>query len=158
MEWLWLMVLLLVVLGILGLALPVLPGAPLLFGGLLLGAWIDGFARVSVTATVVIGVLALLAWLIDIVASLLTTRSVGASQLALIGTVVGALVGMLAGVPGLIIGTVAGATIGELIANRDAARATRVGVAAGLGFALALAVKLLFALLMLGIFAYAYFF
>jgi uncharacterized protein YqgC (DUF456 family) len=158
MEWLWLAAFLLILLGLAGLLLPMLPGVPLLFGGFLLAAWIDDFARVSVIAMAIIGVLALLAWLIDLLASLITTKSAGASRQAMIGTIVGALVGMLAGVPGLILGTVAGAIIGETIASRDAAHATRVGVAAGLGFALALAAKLVFALLMAGVFVYAYFY
>jgi uncharacterized protein YqgC (DUF456 family) len=158
MEWLWLAAFLLMLLGFAGLLLPMLPGVPLLFGGFLLAAWIDDFYRVGTVAMVIIGVLALLAWIIDIVASLMTTKSVGASRQAMIGTIVGALVGMLAGVPGLILGTVAGAIIGEMMASRNAAHATRVGVAAGLGFALALAAKLVFALLMVGVFVYAYFY
>jgi uncharacterized protein YqgC (DUF456 family) len=158
MEWLWLAAFLLMLLGFAGLLLPMLPGVPLLFGGFLLAAWIDDFARVGTVAMVIIGVLALLAWIIDIVASLMTTKSVGASRQAMIGTIAGALVGMLAGVPGLILGTVAGAIIGEMMASRNAAHATRVGVAAGLGFALALAAKLVFALLMVGVFVYAYFY
>jgi uncharacterized protein len=158
MEWLWIIVFLLVMLGVFGLALPVLPGVPLLFGGLLLAAWIDDFSKVGVMAMVVIGVLALLAWMIDIVASLITTKSAGASRLAMTGTLLGAIVGILGGLPGIIIGTVAGAVIGELVANRDAGRAASVGFAAGFGFVLALVVKLLFAAAMLGIFAYAYFF
>ncbi|CAG0982408.1 hypothetical protein MTYP_01834 [Methylophilaceae bacterium] len=157
MEWLWIVAFILVVLGLLGLALPVLPGVPLLFGGLLMAAWIDDFARVGTMAMIVIGILALLAWIIDIVASLITTKSAGASRQALAGTVIGALVGILGGLPGIILGTVAGAAIGEILANRDPRRATKIGVAAGLGFVLALAFKLLFAALMLGIFAYAYF-
>jgi uncharacterized protein len=157
MEWLWILVFVLVVLGILGLALPVLPGVPILFGGLLLAAWIDAFAKVSGNTMIVIGVIALLAWLIDFVASLMTTKSVGASRQALIGTLIGGLIGILGGIPGIIIGTVGGAVIGELMAYRDPSRATKVGIAAGLGFVLALVVKLLFAMLMLGVFAYAYF-
>ncbi len=158
MEWLWIVVVLLVVLGVIGLALPVLPGVPLLYGGLLLGAWIDDYARVGVTTIIVIGVIAAVAWLMDVVASVVTTKQAGASRQAMIGTLIGAMVGLLAGLPGLIIGTVAGAAIGEIMAQRGASQATRVGLAAGLGFVLALVVKLVFAILMLGIFAYAYFF
>lgn len=158
MEWLWILVFVLVLLGILGLALPVLPGVPILFGGLLLAAWIDAFAKVSVNTMIVIGVIGLLAWLIDFVASLMATKSVGASRQALVGTLIGGLVGILGGIPGIIIGTVGGAVIGELMAYRDPSRATKVGVAAGLGFVLALIVKLVFAMLMIGVFTYAYFF
>ena len=157
MEWLWLIAALLVFVGLAGIMLPALPGVPLLYGGLLLGAWIDHFTRVSVTTIVVVGVLALLAWLIDFFASVFTTRSVGASRQAMIGTVLGGLIGILGGLIGIILGTVIGAVVGEIMASRDAAHAGRVGVAAGMGFVLALAAKLLLALAMLAIFAYAYF-
>lgn len=158
MEWLWLVAVLLVVLGLAGLVLPALPGVPLFFGGLLLGAWIDGFTRVSVTTVVILGVIALLAWLVDFVASLITTKSAGASRQAMIGTIVGGLLGILGGIVGIILGTVLGAIAGEIYARRDAAQAGRVGLAAGMGFVLALVLKLLIALLMLAIFAYAYFY
>ncbi|MCZ2088433.1 MAG: DUF456 family protein, partial [Burkholderiales bacterium] len=108
MEWLWLVVALLVVLGMLGMVLPLLPGVPLLFGGLLLAAWLDDFSRVSALTMGVIGIVAALAWLVDLLASLLTARSAGASKLALWGTLAGALLGLAGGVPGLIIGTVLG--------------------------------------------------
>ena len=157
MEWLWLVVVLLVIVGLAGIVLPALPGVPLLYGGLLLGAWIDEFARVGVTAIVVIGVLALLAWLIDFFASVFTTRSVGASRQAMIGTVLGGLIGIIGGLIGIILGTVIGAIVGEIMASRNAAHAGRVGVAAGMGFVVALAAKLVLALTMLAIFAYAYF-
>ena len=157
MEWLWLVVVLLVIVGLAGIVLPALPGVPLLYGGLLLGAWIDEFARVGVTAIVVIGVLALLAWLIDFFASLFTTRSVGASRQAMIGTVLGGLIGIIGGLIGIILGTVIGAIAGEVMTSRNAAHAGRVGVAAGMGFVVALAAKLVLALTMLAIFAYAYF-
>ncbi|HYD33927.1 MAG TPA: DUF456 family protein, partial [Methylophilaceae bacterium] len=75
MEWLWLLAILLVVIGLAGLVLPVLPGVPLFYGGLLLAAWIDEFSRVSVTTVVILGVLGLLAWLVDFVSSLITTKS-----------------------------------------------------------------------------------
>ena len=158
MEWLWLIVVLLVIVGLAGIVLPALPGVPLLYGGLLLGAWIDEFARVGVTTIVVIGVLALLAWLIDFFASVFTTRSVGASRQAMIGTVIGGLIGIVGGLIGIIVGTVIGAVVGEIMASRNAILAGRVGVAAGMGFVLALAAKLVLALAMLAIFAYAYFF
>lgn len=158
MEWLWIIVVLLVLAGLAGIVLPMLPGVPLLFGGLLLAAWIDHFARVSVSAIVLIGAIAVLAWLVDLVSSLVTTKSAGASRQALIGTVVGGLLGMLGGLIGIILGTIIGAVVGEIMASRDVRRAGQVGFAAGMGFIVALVAKLVLALAMLGIFAYAYFY
>jgi hypothetical protein len=45
--------------------LPALPGTALVFGGILLGAWIDDFQRVGVWVVVVVAMLALLSWALD---------------------------------------------------------------------------------------------
>jgi uncharacterized protein len=158
MDWYWLLAGLLVVLGFIGLALPILPGVVLIFSGLLLGAWVDGFARVSEVTMVVIAAIALIAWVLDFFASYITAKKARASKLALWGTLIGAVLGVFAGVIGLIIGPIIGAIIGELIAMRNAGDATRVGVAAGLGFVLALVIKFVLSLLAISIFAYAYFY
>ena len=42
--------------------LPVLPGTLLVWAGIVLGAWIDDFARISMTTLAVITVLAVLGW------------------------------------------------------------------------------------------------
>ena len=43
----WTAAVLLIVAGLAGTVLPALPGPPLVFAGLLLGAWIDGFNKVG---------------------------------------------------------------------------------------------------------------
>ncbi|MFV1921022.1 MAG: DUF456 domain-containing protein [Methylotenera sp.] len=148
----------LVMLGFIGLALPVLPGIVLIFSGLLLGAWIDDFTRVSEVTMVIIATITLITWLLDFFASYITVKKARASKLALLGTLIGAVLGVFAGVVGLIIGPIIGAVVGELIAMRNASDATRVGFAAGLGFMLALAIKFILSLLAISIFAYAYFY
>ena len=158
MEWLWVGVVLLVLIGILGAFLPVIPGIPLVFAGLLMGAWLDDFSRVTTTAMIVIGLLALAGFLVDFVASIVTVKSVRASRQAVIGTLLGGLIGMLGGVPGLILGTVIGAVVGEIMARQSLGQATKVGVAAGLGFILAVALKLAIALVMIATFAWAYYY
>jgi uncharacterized protein len=158
MDWYWSIAALLVVLGFVGLLVPILPGIALIFSGLLLGAWIDDFARVSGVTMIVIGVITLLAWVIDFFASYFTAKKAKASKLALFGTLIGAVVGILGGVIGLIIGPVIGAVVGELISRKNSNDAARVGVAAGLGFVVALVAKLLLAILMMLIFTYTYFY
>lgn len=158
MDWYWVIAGLLVIVGFVGLFLPILPGIVFIFAGLLLAAWVDGFALVSETTMVIIGVIALMAWAVDFFASYFTAKKAKASKLALIGTLVGALLGILGGVIGLIIGPIIGAAVGEYIARRNSSDATRVGIAAGLGFVLALVVKLVLAIIILSIFAYTYFY
>ena len=158
MEWLWLCVLLLVLIGISGAFLPVIPGVPLVFAGLLLGAWLDDFSRVTTMAMIVNGLLAIAGFFVDLLASVFTVKSVRASRQAVIGTLLGGLVGILGGIPGLILGTIIGAVVGEVMAQQSLGQATKVGVAAGLGFILAVALKLAIALLMIAIFAWAYYY
>jgi hypothetical protein len=93
-----------VLLGIAGIVLPLLPGTPLLFGGLWLAAWLDGYTRVSVTVVVVLGVLGVLAWAVDYLAATLGVKRVGASGKAVAGAAIGTVLGLFAGLPGLILG------------------------------------------------------
>lgn len=158
MDWYWIVVGLLVVVGFVGLLVPILPGIVFIFSGLLLAAWIDDFSRVSETTMVIIGVFSLMGWAIDFFASYFTAKKANASKLALFGVMIGALVGILGGVVGLIIGPVIGAVIGEFISRKNSGDAARVGVAAGLGFLVALIVKLVIAIIITSIFTYAYFY
>jgi uncharacterized protein YqgC (DUF456 family) len=157
MDWQIIVAILLVIVGIAGTVLPMLPGVPLVFVGLLLAAWSNGFVKVGILSMVIIGAIALSAWAVDLVASIITAKKAGASKYALWGAGIGAILGIFGGIPGLIIGPALGAIIGELITHKDASRATTVGIAADLGFVLALAIKLLLVLTMLSVFAYAYY-
>lgn len=159
MEIDWILVLagIMVVVGFLGSLLPLLPGVPVLFAGLLLAAWEQGFSKVSVVTMVVIGVLAFAAWAVDFFGSLVTAKKVGASKQAMWGVAIGALFGFVGGVVGLILGPAIGAIIGELIAHKDSLRATTVGIAAGLGFILAMVAKTILVVVMLIVFTSAYF-
>lgn len=158
MDWYLVLAAALVIVGFVGLLVPILPGIVFVFSGLLLAAWTDGFVRVSEITMIIIGVLSLIAWAIDFFASYFTAKKANASKLALFGVMIGAIVGILGGVVGLIIGPVIGAVVGEFIARRNSGDAARVGVAAGLGFIVALVAKLVLAIIITAIFATAYFY
>ena len=146
---------LLIVAGFAGTILPVVPGVPLVFLGMLLAAWTDGFQHVGTFTLIVLGLLTLIALLVDFVAGLLGAKKVGASRLALFGAAVGTVVGIFFGIPGLLLGPFAGALLGELFAGGTMRRATDVGIAAWLGFLLGTVFKLALCFAMLGIFALA---
>jgi len=147
---------LLVLVGLAGLVLPVLPGILLVFAGLAVAAWADGFARVGAWGLATIGGLALAALAVDFLASLLGARRAGASGLAVAGAGLGALVGLLFGVPGLILGPFIGAVVGELIARRDLMRAGKVGLATWIGMVLGGVTKVILAFMMIATFAAFY--
>lgn len=152
---LWIVAGLLIVVGLAGTVLPALPGAVLVFAGILLGAWIDDFSRVSGWTVAVAGVLTVLAWLTDYLAAALGAKKAGASPWAILGAAIGTLAGVFTGLVGLLFLPLAGAAIGQFAAERDVARAGRVGVATWIGMLVGTAVKIALAFAMVGLFAFA---
>jgi uncharacterized protein YqgC (DUF456 family) len=148
----------LVIVGLAGTILPVLPGALLVFGGLFLAAWADGFARVGGIALGIIGVLGLLSFVVDFVASLLGAKRVGASPLALLGATIGGIAGIFLGIPGMILGPFVGAVVGELLARGGLVKAGKVGLGTWLGLLAAAIAKVFLAFMMIATFFIAYLF
>jgi uncharacterized protein YqgC (DUF456 family) len=152
---LWLLAAVLVLAGLLGLLLPVLPGPPLLFAGLLVAAWAEDFAYVGAGTLTVLAALALLSYAVDFAATALGAKRFGASKRAVVGAAVGAIVGLFFGLPGVLFGPFIGAVIGELTAQSGLGDAGRAGLGATLGLVLGVAGKLALAFSMLGLFALA---
>lgn len=148
---------LLVIIGLVGVVLPALPGIPLIFAGLLVAAWADGFAHVGWIPMVLLGLLTLLSFAIDIFATTVGAKRVGASAKALWGSVIGTFVGLFFMPIGLLAGPFAGALLGEYWHARQLGQATKVGFATWLGILLGVAFKLALALAMLGLFVFAWF-
>ena len=149
---LWILVVGLVIVGVAGLLLPALPGAPLVFAGLLIGAWIDDFAYVSWGTLITLGIMAALTYAVDFAAGALGASRFGASPRAVWGAVIGGIVGIFMGLVGIIIGPFVGAVIGELSAQRSLEEAGRAGLGATLGLVIGTAIKLTLAMAMVGIF------
>src|SRR5918993_4946110 len=130
---LWTLAVLLILVGLIGIVMPALPGHVLIFAGLLLAAWADGFARVGVATLVVIGVIGAASYGVDFAAAALGAKHLGASKRAMAGAAIGTLLGLFLGLPGLIIGPFLGAVLGEMTAHRDWRRAGKAGMAAWIG-------------------------
>ena len=149
---LWILCAALILAGLAGTVLPVLPGTLLVWGGVVLGAWIDDFTRVGVTTLAVVTVLAVLAWGLDYVAGLMGAKKAGASKLALLGAAAGTVVGLFMGLVGVLFMPLAGAAAGEYLAQKDQARAVKVGVATWVGIMVGLIAKVVLSFIMVGIF------
>lgn len=146
----------LIVVGFIGTVLPALPGVPLVFIGMLLAAWTDGFRHVGTFTLIVLGVLTVLALIVDFVAGVLGAKRVGASRYAVIGAALGTLAGLFLGLVGLLLGPFIGALIGELVAGGTLRKATDVGIGAWIGFVVGAVLKLGICFTMLGLFAIAF--
>ncbi len=148
---------LLVIVGLAGIILPVLPGIPLVFVGLLIAAWTEGFERVGWLPLVVLGVLTLISIVVDILSTVVGAQKVGASKKALLGAAIGTVAGLFFMPIGLFVGPFAGAAVGEYLHGRQLGQATKVGLGTWLGIVLGVALKLGLAMAMIGVFAAAWF-
>jgi uncharacterized protein len=155
-NWLWILAVLLVLVGLAGTLLPALPGLPFVFGGLLLGAWIDNFQRVGWVTLTILAILTVAAIAIDFFAGMLGAKRVGASKMAMVGAGIGAVAGIFFGLIGIFIGPFIGAFAGEYLERGKLGNAGKVGVATWLGLIFGAILKIGVAFVMLAIFVFAY--
>jgi uncharacterized protein YqgC (DUF456 family) len=146
----------LVIAGLAGTILPVLPGVLLVFGGLFLAAWAGDFTRVGYVAIGIIGALGLLSFAADLLASMLGAKRVGASPQALFGAAAGGTVGIFLGIPGIILGPFLGAALGEYLARGRLLQAGKVGIGTWIGLIVAAIAKVVIAVAMVATFFVAY--
>jgi uncharacterized protein YqgC (DUF456 family) len=158
---------LLMILGLVGAILPILPGPPLIWLGALLWAWADGFRAVGWPTLAGLGVLMVLAWTSDLVLTTLGTRKAGASWKAVAGAILGGIAGaiLLSGVIpviGTILGTILGALVGVLLIEyydkRNWGQAYQASKAYILGSLAGRALEVFLSLLMIAIFVWQAFF
>lgn len=151
---LWVVAIGLVAAGVAGLMLPALPGAPLLFSGLLIAAWLEDFAYVGPWTLLLLGALAALTYTVDLLAGALGAKHFGATRAAMVGAVIGAVVGIFFGLPGILLGPFFGAVAGELLVDRTWREAGAAGIGASIGLLFGIAAKMALAFTMLGIFVF----
>ena len=154
---LWILALLLMIVGALGIVLPALPGIPLMYAGMVVAGAIDDFQVIGWVTLGVLGFLTLLSVIIEFAASALGAKHVGASKRAVSGALIGTVVGLFFGIPGLLFGPFVGAVVGELTMHGRVGQAGRVGLATWIGFIFGTLAKIAIAFAMIGIFVLAYF-
>jgi len=121
------------ILGVLGSFLPVLPGVPLSWIGLLIFYLIPGiemnylFLAITLAVTIIIYVL-------DLVIPALGTKKFGGSRKGMIGATIGLIVGIFAPIPfAILIGPFVGAFIGEIINKSDSRTAGKAAFGSFVG-------------------------
>ncbi len=146
----------LILLGLAGTFLPALPGLPLMFVGMLIAAWADQFAQVGGWTIAVLALLTCISVAVDMAATAMGARRIGASKLAMLGATVGTLFGgIVFNIPGLILGPFVGAMAGEFIQGREWRQASKVGFGTWIGLAIGTALKIALAFAMIGVFVFA---
>ncbi|WP_339734739.1 DUF456 domain-containing protein [uncultured Sunxiuqinia sp.] len=129
--------------GILGGILPVLPGPPLSYVGLILLHLTERY-QFSTNFLIVWGVITIVVYLLDYLIPIWGTKKFGGSKRGVWGSIIGLLVGMLLFPPfGIIVGPFLGAVLGELSSGKQSREAFRSGFGSFLGFLVGTLLKLI---------------
>ena len=142
---------LLMLVGLAGVVLPILPGIPLAWLGLFIYAIVTGFESISITTVVVFFVLTVLALLIDFLAPMLGAKKYKATKWGVFGSFVGLMVGIIfLGFWGIIIGPFVGAFLAEFLARRQFNIALKTAIGTVIGFLAGTMLKIILIFIMMG--------
>ncbi|WP_405410751.1 DUF456 domain-containing protein [Maribacter sp. Asnod1-A12] len=144
----------LMLVGILGSFLPVLPGPPISWVGLLL-LYSTSAITMNWTFLGITLAIALIVFGLDYVIPAIGTKKFGGTKAGVIGTTVGLLVALIfpiLGPFGIIIWPFVGALVGELLNKADKKTATKAAFGSFLGFLTGTFLKFMVAIVYLGLF------
>ena len=127
--------------GLAGCFLPVLPGPPVSYVGLLLLHFTDKI-HFSTTHLILWVFLVIIVQVMDYVTPMLGTKYSGGGKWGNRGCMIGTIAGLFVFPPwGVVIGPFAGAVIGELFGGKKSAEAFKAGLGAFVGFLFSVVVK-----------------
>lgn len=128
--------------GILGCVLPLLPGPPLNYAGLLLLHFTTRF-QFSTDFLIFWAIITAIVYGLDIVIPVWGTKKFGGSKRGVWGSLIGLVAGLFFFPPfGIIIGPFFGAVIGELTSGKDSGAALKSGFGSFIGFITGTVLKL----------------
>ncbi|MBT8276767.1 MAG: DUF456 domain-containing protein [Bacteroidia bacterium] len=109
---------LLMLIGIAGSILPVIPGTPISWCGLIV-LYLSPSLPFDWTFIIITGIVAIVIYILDYIIPAVGTKKFGGSRAGAWGTIIGLFVGILAPIPfGILIGPFLGALVGEMAFNQ----------------------------------------
>ena len=138
----------LLITGIVGSILPVLPGPPLAFAALIV-LHFTKYAHFNTALLVTLGLITMIITVLDYFIPAWSTKKFGGSGYGSRGAIAGMIVGLLFGPIGLIIGPFIGAYLGELLGGQNSQFALKSAIGSFIGFLLGTGLKLIFSLIIL---------
>lgn len=134
----------LILIGIVGSVLPVLPGPPISWVGLLV-LHFSKYANFTTSFLVIMASITIVVTVLDYLIPAWGTKRFGGSPAGVTGSMIGLVVGLFFGPVGMILGPFLGAFLGEFIANRtDFKVALKSATGSFLGFLLSTGLKLIY--------------
>lgn len=146
---------LIMVVGLIGTVLPIIPGTVLILLGAFLYALAEGFQAIGWPTLLALVVLTLAATTADIWASTVGAKIGGASGWSIVVGLIGGLVGLIVfSLPGAIIGAIGGVLLTEIARVGDLKQAFKAGGGWAVGWLLSTVLQLGIGLVMIVIFAW----
>ncbi|MCB0457649.1 MAG: DUF456 domain-containing protein [Flavobacteriaceae bacterium] len=141
--------------GIAGSILPILPGTPISWLGLVV-LYLAPSLEFDWTFIIITGIVGIGIYIMDYIIPALGTKQFGGSKAGAWGTTIGLVMGILAPIPfGIIIGPFVGALVGELAFNKtEGPQAFKAAIGSFLGFLASTFIKFFATLVYLGLFVY----
>ena len=137
----------LMLVGIIGCFLPILPGPPIAYAGLLL-LQLRSEAPFSSKFMVIWLLITIAVTVLDYIIPAYGTKKYGGSRLGVVGTFAGLFIGLFFSPVGIIVGPLLGALIGEYIAGKNSKQALKAAWGSFIGFLLGSLIKLIACLFM----------
>ena len=138
----------LVLLGLIGSIVPIIPGPPIAYFGLLLVHFTSKHPF-SGEFLIIFGVLAILSAVIDNVLPIYATKKFNGSKKGIWGATIGLVIGLFFFPPvGFIVGPIAGAFVGEIIDGKSANNAVKPAFGSFIGFLSSIFLRLILSIVM----------
>jgi uncharacterized protein YqgC (DUF456 family) len=129
------------IIGIIGCLVPVLPGPPLSFLGLIF-LHLTRFGNFTTPILIILGVITIVVTVMDYIVPVWGTKKFGGSKYGTRGATIGLIIGFFLGPLGIILGPLIGAFVGEMIFKDDLSYAFKAGFGSLLGFLTGIGLKL----------------
>ena len=147
----------LLLIGLIGTVLPVLPGPPIAWAGLL-AAHFSSYSQIEIWILIATGIAAVFVTVIDNIFPSVMTKKAGGSKAATLGCTIGLIVSFFLGPIFILIAPFAGAFIGEMIHDSsDAKRALKAAFGAFKGFLLGTGLKIICVMCFIWLFLWSIF-
>nr|WP_320022051.1 DUF456 domain-containing protein [uncultured Draconibacterium sp.] len=129
--------------GVVGCVLPIIPGPPLSYIGLLLLHFTERY-QFSSKFLIIWAIITVVVYVLDYLIPAWGTKKFGGSKRGVFGSIIGLVIGMFFFPPfGIIIGPFIGAVVGELTIGKDSGAALKSGFGSFLGFLAGTLLKLI---------------
>lgn len=147
--------LLIMLVGVAGCLIPVLPGTPIVLAAAVGHRLWFGDTGPSMRVLIILTILTIISLILDQLASMVGAKKLGATWKGVTGAVVGGLVGLFFSIPGILLGPFIGATLFELFGDREFRDALKAGAGATIGLLCGVVGKVAISVVMMMMFVWS---